>query len=166
MEKLKVKPISVIAFEKYGQFHSMLNPDTEKLAPGPVEFHRDIVKISLGRSNQPSFSVTHISKRPLIVEKLEYHNYTGEAFMPLDGDVIIHLAPASRPENVPYDKIEAFYIPKGTLVTIHPGVWHQAPYAAGEDTVNVLVVLPERTYVNDCKVVLLEEAHRLILEKE
>lgn len=164
VKRIKIQELNKDNFEKYGTFHNMIEPNTEILAPGIVEFHRDIAKITLGACNQPSFSVTHIEKRPLCVEKLEYHNQTGEAFIPLDGDAIIHLAPASKPSDIPYDKIEAFYVPCGTLITINPGVWHQAPYAANKEKINVLVVLPERTYANDCCVVLLEDEHKLLLE--
>lgn len=164
MKKVIVQKLSREHFEKYGSFHNMINPQTEVLAKGTVEFHRDIAKMTLGMCNQPSFSVTHIENRPYIVEKLEYHDRTGETFMPLDSDVIIHLAPASKPADIPDENIEAFLVPKGTLVVIHPGVWHQAPYVYGEKEANVLVVLPERTYANDCKVVFLEKQYELVLE--
>lgn len=166
MKSINVQKLNRDNFDKYGTFHNMLDPDTEILAPGAVEFHRDIAKVTLGQCNQPSFSVTHIKKRPFVVEKLEYHDWTGEAFMPLDGDIIIHLAPASRPADIPYERIEAFLVPKGTMITINRGVWHQAPYAVDQDNVHVLVVLPERTYANDCKVIMLEETHKLLLKNE
>ena len=35
------------------------------------------------------------------------------------------------------------------------------PFAVGEGPANVLVVLPERTYANDCKVVELDKARRI-----
>ena len=164
VKSIKIQKLGYENFNKYGTFHNMINPDTEILASGNVEFHRDITKVTLGMCTQPSFSVTHIKKRPMIVEKLEYHDRTGEAFMPLDGDIVIHLAPASKPADIPYNKLEAFLVPQGTLITINPGVWHQAPYAADQEEVNVLVVLPERTYANDCKLVILEEEKQLLLE--
>lgn len=163
MKQLEVQKLNKETFEKYGEFHNMINPDTEILAPGQVEFHRDICRVTLGQCNQPSFSITHISRRSPVIEKLECHNFTGEAFMPLDGDAVIHLAPASRMDNVPYQKIEAFYVPKGTLIIINPGVWHQAPYAAKQEEINVLVVLPERAYQNDCYVVRFDEDKKLEL---
>jgi ureidoglycolate lyase len=44
-------------------------------------------------------------------------------------------------------------VPKGTLVVLRRGVWHHAPFAAGKSAVNAIIVLPERTYKNDCIVV-------------
>jgi ureidoglycolate lyase len=46
-----------------------------------------------------------------------------------------------------------FGIPRGTLVVLRPGVWHHAPFTIDGKPANVLVVLPERTYANDCVVV-------------
>lgn len=166
MKTIKIQTLSRESFDKYGTFHNMINPDTEILAPGVVEFHRDMAQVSLGSCNCPSFSVTHIRKRPLVVEKLEYHNRTGEAFMPMDSDVVIHLAPAGKTSDFPLDRLEAFYVPRGTLVILRPGVWHHAPYVMEAEEGNVLVVLPERTYANDCQVVCLDEEKQLTLVRE
>ena len=84
--------------------------------------------------------------------------------MPIDGDVLIHVALATRNGEVPLDRIEVFLVPKGTLVIIRPGVWHHAPFAFGSDFVNVLVVLPERTYAKDCFVSIIPEDKQLEIE--
>ena len=47
------------------------------------------------------------------------------------------------------DKVEAFRVPQGYAVMCRPGVWHHAAFPVGDKPVNVLIVLPERTYVND-----------------
>ena len=107
MRKLNAKPLTADAFRKYGTYSRMINPDGERLGPPPVEFYRDLVHVNLG-SGIPCASVTRVSPRPMIAEKFEYHTATAEAFMPIDGDVIIHIAPAGKAAAVPYDKIEAF----------------------------------------------------------
>jgi len=165
MNKICVKELDEKSFRNYGSYANVINPDTPKLGPPPVEFHRDIGQITLGQSTIPSFSVTRITPRPLVIEKFEYHNFSGEAFLPLDGDVLVHLAPAGRCSDIPYDEIEVFRIPKGTLVTLRPGVWHQAPFCYGRDVVNVLVVLPERAYQNDCAVITFPEENIIQIEK-
>lgn len=164
MRKIRVKELEEKSFKKYGSFANVINPDTPKLGPPPVEFYRDISQVTIGQSTIPSFSITRVSPRPLVIEKFEYHNITGEALLPLDGDVWVHLAPAGRCNEIPYDRIEVFRIPKGTLVTLRPGVWHQAPFSCGDDVVNVLVVLPERTYANDCSVVIFPEENKMQIE--
>ena len=67
-------------------------------------------------------------------------------------------------EDVPADRMEVFKVPQGTMVTIRPGVWHSAPFASLSDCVNVLIVLPERVYANDCNVVMLDEQKQLKIE--
>lgn len=160
MRTLDVKRLDPENFRKFGVYHNMVFMDTERLGPPPVSFYRDIVRVDLGGRN-PSFSITQIDPRPLVAEKFEYHSYTGEAFMPLDGDIIIHVAPAGKSQPVPYDKIELFVIPQGTLVAIDPGVWHAAPFVKGEKRVHVMNVLPERTYANDCQTVVFPETEKI-----
>lgn len=164
MKQIKVRELDEKSFKVYGSFAGMIDPDTPKLGPPPVEFHRDMARIALSSDTPPSFSITRVSPRPLVIEKFEYHNRTGEAILPLDGDILIHLAPAGRGSIIPYDGIDVFRIPKGTLVVLHPGVWHQAPYCLGGDPVNVLVVLPERTYELDCATVLFPEKEKLRID--
>jgi ureidoglycolate lyase len=165
MQQVAVKELSISGFKIYGSFSNLINPDAPKLRPGVVEFYRDMERVNLGQTSVASFSVTHVTVRPKIIQKLEYHNYSGEAMLPLDGDVLIHVAQATRHGAVPAaDQIEVFRVPQGTLVTLRPGVWHQAPFTCGNDVVNVLVVLPERTYANDCYVTVLpEEAYLEII---
>jgi ureidoglycolate lyase len=164
MEKLLVKELTAENFKLYGTFANMINPKRPKLGPEPVEFYRDMEQLCLGQTGMASFSVTRVSKRPLIIEKLEFHSYTGEAILPLDGDVLIHLGIATKSGVVPVDKIEVFRVPQGTLVTIRPGVWHHAPFAINNDYVNVVVVLPERTYMNDCVVYIIPDNEKLEIQ--
>jgi ureidoglycolate lyase len=105
--------------------------------------------LSLGQISEAAFSVTRIQKREKIIDAMECHMRTGEGILPLDGDILIHVAPATPTDNIPLDQIEVFRVPKGTLITLRPGVWHCAPFVENENVVNVLIVLPERTYVND-----------------
>jgi ureidoglycolate lyase len=162
MKQVAVKKLSKAGFKIYGSFSNLINPDAPKLAPGVVEFYRDMERVSLGSTSVASFSVTHVNTRSKIIQKLEYHNFSGEALLPLDGDAIIYVAPATRNGEVPTaNQIEVFHVPRGTLVTLRPGVWHQAPFACETDVLNVLVVLPERTYVNDCYVTVLPEEEHL-----
>ena len=148
-KKIGIKQLTSEAFKIYGSFANMLQPKGPKLGKGPVQFYRDMAVLSLGQTNEASFSVTRVQKRDNIINAMECHTYTGEACMPLDGDILVHVAPASPKEAVPLDQIEVFRVPKGTLLTLRPGVWHNAPFAEKSDCVNVLVVLPERTYAND-----------------
>ena len=152
MKSVIVKKLDYEEFRIYGVFANMLDPKAPKLGAEPVEFFRDMAVLELGNSSAASFSTCRVLNRELTVTELEYHNYTGEGMLPVDGDVLLAFARATAGNDLPADQVEVFYVPKGTFVAIRPGVWHGAPYSAGADCVNTLIVLPERTYANDCKV--------------
>jgi ureidoglycolate lyase len=71
------------------------------------------------------------------------------------------VALATKKGDTPVDRIEVFRVPQGTLVTLRPGVWHHAPFAFECECVNVMVVLPERTYMNDCFVFIIPEEEQI-----
>jgi len=164
MNKLKYKGLTLDSFSKYGSFANMINPKTCKVGIEPDEFYRDMIKQDLGQANQICFSTSRVMKRPLIIDNLEYHTYTGEGMMPLDGDILLCFAPASANDDLPIDQIECFYASKGTMLVIHPGVWHCAAFPYDRKCVNVLIALPERVYANDCKVVNLANEQWLEIE--
>ena len=154
---LKVKEITLESFSKYGTFANMIDPDACKIGNEPVEFYRDMLTLDSGRPGSTAFSICRVIKRPLTIDFIEYHSFAGEGVLPLDGDILLSVAPATGNGDVPYNEIEVFLVPKGTMVTIRPGVWHCAPFAQKAHCVNVLIVLPERTYANDCIVVTITE---------
>jgi len=147
---MKIKELSRDVFDKYGAYADMLCPSGCKIGAEPVEFYRDMVMLQLPESTA-AFSICRVKPRSLSVTELEYHNNTGEGMLPLDGDIYIPLAPASNKDTPDLDSVEVFRVPKGTFVSIRKGVWHCGAYAAG-DLANVVIVLPERTYFNDCYV--------------
>lgn len=153
MRSIEVKELDREAFQPYGSYANLIDPDTVKIGEAPIEFFRDMVLLDLGSANQASFSVCRVENRDPVVDVTEYHNGCGEGILPLDGDVLIHVAPATPNDGMPFETIEAFRIPKGTMVSLRPGVWHHAPFAHGCEAANVMIVLPERTYARDCTVV-------------
>jgi len=161
MRKEKVKELTLESFARYGSYANMINPQAEKLGDEPIEFFRDMVRLDLGSRTIASFSNCRVCKRPLIVDVTEFHSGNGEGILPLDADVLIHVAPATAIGEVPLDRIEIFQVPKGTFVALHPGVWHHAPFAYNTDVANVLIVLPERTYAIDCEVTEIAEENRV-----
>jgi ureidoglycolate lyase len=165
MRTVKVKELCVEEFLPYGFYAKMIDPDAEKIGTAPIEFFRDMVQQDLGNSRTASLSTCRVERRDMVVDVTEYHTATGEGILPLDNDILIHVAPASPVDNqVPLDRIEVFRVPKGTMVVLRPGVWHHAPFTVNENPANVLIVLPERTYANDCKVFELKEQDRIRIE--
>ena len=161
MKKIKLKTLTHENFHRYGSYADLLAPDGDTLSPGMVEFYRDLLPLPL--HGAAVASVTKIDSRPMVVDKWEYHTATGEAFLPLDGDIAACFIPAGK-GNVPdVSMAEAFMIPRGTLIAIQAGVWHQAPYTLSGQTVHNLVLLPERTYANDCFVAMQTEDNQIKL---
>ena len=161
MRKEKVRELTLESFARYGSFANMVNPQAEKLGAEPIEFYRDMVQLDLGSRTIASFSTCRVCKRPPVVDVTEFHNGTAEGVLPLDADILIHVGPATPVGEVPLDRIEIFRVPKGTFVSLHPGVWHHAPFAYNTDVANVLIVLPERTYAIDCHVTEIAEKDRI-----
>ena len=52
--------------------------------------------------------------------------------LPLDDDMVIHVGPANGGQ-VETDKLEAFILPRRTMVILKPGTWHGAPYPINND---------------------------------
>jgi ureidoglycolate lyase len=73
----------------------------------------------------------------------------------------MHVAPAVPQKEFPFDQVEVFRVPRGTICCLRPGVWHHAPFALETDVVNCLIALPERTYMNDCTVFTFPEQERI-----
>jgi ureidoglycolate lyase len=149
MRNEKVGELSPEKFQPFGSFAPMINPAGAKLGAPPIEFYRDMLSLKVGTPTA-SFSVCRVEKRPMVVDVTEFHSWCGEGILPLDGDILIHVGPATPKGEVPVEKIKIFRVPRGTMVTLNPGVWHHAPFAYKSVAVNVLIVLPERTYANDC----------------
>ncbi|MGQ9843329.1 MAG: ureidoglycolate lyase [Spirochaetota bacterium] len=149
MKTIKPKSLNAIEFMEYGFYAHMQNPQTVHFGESPVQFYRDMLQVSMGNATIASFSICRVEKRDLVIQKLECHSFCSEGILPLDGDILIHVAHATRNDMYPFDAINVFIIPQYTMVVLKPGVWHHAPFAVNS-TVNTLILLPERTYANDC----------------
>jgi len=162
MRTVRVEKLSADEFLPFGVYANYLNPRAEKIGAAPIEFFRDMAQQTLGEASNVSFSTCLVKQRPLIIDVTEYHSKTGEGILPLDNDVLMHVAPATPADGqAPLDKIRVFSVPQGTLVVLRPGVWHHAPFTVNSTPTNVLIVLPERTYANDCVVVNLAEENQI-----
>jgi ureidoglycolate lyase len=165
MRTVKVEELSAEAFLPFGFYADMIDPRAERIGDPPVEFYRDMVQQDLGGASIASFSNCRVEQREPVIDVTEYHTAVGEGILPLDGDVLIHVAPATPPgEAAPVGKMRVFRVPQGTLVVLRPAIWHHAPFTLSGDPVNTLIVLPERTYANDCIVQELEEADKIHIE--
>lgn len=165
MRTVKAEDLSAASFLPFGFYANLIDPDTEKIGAPPIEFFRDMMQQNLGQTALASFSNCRVEPRPPLVNALECHSRTAEVMLPLDNDVLMQLAPATPGGSGPaLDKLKAFRVPSGTLVVLRPGVWHHAPFTVNQKPVNILIVLPERTYANDCTAVDIPAADQPKLE--
>lgn len=162
MATVKVQELSLEAFQPYGTYSGLINPKKEKLGEPPIEFFRDMIQQDVCGS--ASYSTCRVEKRDFVIDISEYHTATTEGILPIDNDILIHVGPATSNNGIPLEKIEVFRIPRGTMVVLRPGIWHHAPFTVNDDPANVLIVLPERTYANDCEVVEHKENEKINIE--
>ena len=154
MKKIPVQELTHEAFYRYGSFHNMTNAAELKDAHSDNEFAADLLSLDL-HDEIASFSIARVSPCEMTIKAYEYHCHTCEGILPLDGDCIIFVGPSSwnpSPEN-----LEAFRVPRGTMVRLNLGVLHGRQFCCGKEPVNVLIVLPVRTYANDCVFIELPE---------
>ncbi len=162
MKTIKPLLLSTDNFSHYGYFAKMQNPDAIHFGASPIKFYRDILQMPVTSMMNLSFSICQVEKRDFIIQKMECHSSCYEGILPLDGDVLIHVAHATQNSVYPFDDINVFAIPQYTFVVLKAGVWHHAPFAVNS-TVNTLILLPERTYANDCIRVDIPEEFQLTI---
>jgi ureidoglycolate lyase len=161
MRTIGIQRLTFDAFSKYGAFAALLEPAGPMIGGAPVSFFRDLLQQDLGSTTTVSYSVCVVEHRDWVIEGMEHHNHTCESFVSLDGDYVLYVAPACPEEKPPSDSIEAFMVPKCTMIVMRPGVWHLAGFSNDRKTVHLLCALPERAYANDCVVVDFPEKERI-----
>ncbi len=51
------------------------------------------------------------------------------------------------------------------MIILRPCVWHHAPFVENNQQANVIIILSERAYANDCEVVELKEVEQIKIIK-
>ena len=161
MQEIKIEELSLEAFNEFGTYKNAINPSTEHFGVDPVTFYRDMVQQDLGTKTVTSYSVCRVLPREYEINISEYHSHCSEGILPLDNDIIIHVAPGAPNGELPVEKMRVFRIPQGTMVTLRPGVFHHAPWTCNNKVANTLIVLPIRTYANDCIVIEHDQAQKV-----
>ncbi len=151
MKTIKAVPVTNEEFASFGQFYNIEKPEGYALCGEIHKFFPDRV---VADSNHRLGYSPIVVKKPekMIITQQEYHTTTWEMIMPLDDDMILHVAPASAGTPVT-DYAKAFIVPKHTLIKMNAAIWHLAPLPANNEQLTALIILPECTYANDCTVV-------------
>lgn len=140
---IKVQNLSLPTFSAFGSYSDMFR--AERPQPGAVrsEVYRNFQQLGLSPTGKAGVSICRAEPRQLVIDVLECLRSSTWGVVPVDGDVILQLAPASNSDSVPCEELTVFYVPRGTLCTLNPGVWHYAPYPVGDAPVNILIIQPE-----------------------
>ena len=163
MKTIKVQPLTKQDFAIYGAYYKMDDPQGHSLNGELHRFFPD--RLTAYHDGQVAFSPILVKKpEKMLINSIEYHTTTCEIIMPLNDDMILHVAEPSAGTPIT-DKTKAFLVPKNTLIKMNACVWHLAPLPANKDELCAMIVLPECTYMNDCIVVNLTEDQQFIIEK-
>ena len=160
MRQVKVEKLTHEAFAPFGQFYTMADPKGYALCG---QLHRFFPDRLVADSNHRVGYSPILVKKPekMVITAVEYHTTTWEMILPMDDDMILHVAPASAGKPVP-ELAEAFIVPKHTLVKLNAAIWHLAPLPATKPQLTAMIILPECTYANDCTVVDLPESFEIL----
>ena len=163
MKTVKVEALTKEAFAPFGEYYNMASPEGYPLSGELHRFFPD--RLTSYNSGLLGFSPILVKKpAKMHVTQIEYHTTTAEIIMPLNDDMILHVAPPSAGKPLP-EYTRAFLVPKNTMIKMMPCVWHLAPLPANADELSALIVLPSCTYMNDCIVVDLKEDEQFVIEK-
>lgn len=151
MRQISVEPITNEAFAPFGQFYTMDQPQGHALCGELYRFFPD--RINADSIHRVGYSPILVKKpAKMVITQQEYHTTTWEMILPMNDDMILHVAPASAGTPVT-EQAKAFLVPKHTLVKMNAAIWHLAPLPANADELAAMIILPECTYANDCTVV-------------
>ena len=151
MRTVKVQPLTNEEFAPFGQFYTMDDPKGYALCGELHRFFPD--RLTADSSHRVGYSPILVKKpEKMVITQQEYHTTTWEMILPMNDDMILHVAPASAGTPVT-DQAKAFLVPKHTLVKMNAAIWHLAPLPANVDELAAMIILPECTYANDCTVV-------------
>ena len=163
MKTIKVENLTKEAFAPFGEYYKMDAPDGHALCGAIHRFYPD--RVTAYQGGNVGFSAITVKKpEQMLITQIEYHTTTSEMIMPLNDDMILHVAQPSAGAPIT-DQTKAFLVPKHTLIKMNACVWHLAPLPANADELSALIILPECTYMNDCKVVDLTPEQQFVVEK-
>ena len=155
MRQVKIEALNHENFAPFGQFYTMDQPEGYALCGEIHRFFPD--RLTADCNHRIGYSPILVKKpERMIITQQEYHTTTWEMILPMNDDMILHVAPASA--GIPVTHLaKAFLVPKHTLVKMNAAIWHLAPLPANEKELAAMIILPECTYANDCTVVDLNE---------
>jgi ureidoglycolate hydrolase len=143
MTTLRVESLSAEAFAPYGRI--VTRPSDKEHASGPG--WRWWAETALLDGDDRPWGVGYLDLEPVAprFDWAERHMRTLEAIFATSGDVLVYVGPPDRldePQHMPsLERFRVFRVPAGSGVVLDRGVWHGAPFAAGERTSAIVLIL-------------------------
>ena len=154
-KKLEILKLTSESFKEFGQVVTTTGrtPDAGDEAFGWYERIGSFKGI-----DEVSVSILECKKRPMVVNKLEYHVRTNEAVLPLGGEpAILVVAPAGELDE---SKMKAFLLEGDQGVVMNVGIRHFIPYPL-KGNVNCVIVFRHGTGADDLILNTLSEGYEL-----
>lgn len=143
MRTIHARALSPDAFAPYGEYCDLLAQ-----GQGQSGFFPD--RLVWQPMAEMGASVGYACPCEMRIPWYEYHAATAELRLPLDGDIVLYVG---APAQVPVESaIEAFIVPRGTMVKLAPGVIHGRQFPLGDAPVHVLLLCEAATWQNDARV--------------
>ena len=100
MREIVSKPLDRESFRPYGDFVDLLHiKQMDAMAGADNIFIPDLTTLRLDERMQASVCVARVSQCERIITAVEYHGFTSEGILPLDGDIDIFVGPSSFQVN-------------------------------------------------------------------
>jgi ureidoglycolate hydrolase len=163
---LAVEPLEEAAFAPFG--HVLGQPPGRPDAEGPG--WRWWAETALVPAAERPYGVGYLRLEPSRrqFDWAERHMRSVEAIVPLEGAVLVYVAPPDHPDEpgrlADLERFRVFRVPPGQGVILARGVWHGAPLAV-DGPAAALVLLLERTGSEDTAVVRFEQTPLAIAEE-
>ena len=161
--KLKAKKINEEDFSKFGTFLDPYNIKTVKLGDEKGElFYPDSLSFHSTSGNLMNLGNLVVQERPMMVERIEYHDYAEEVVGGFTDDIVFFAGlPGKEPD---LSKFEAFILPKFNWVRVKRKVWHNGQFPINNNNVLGWCLLPPFTYQNGAIRFYLSEPLMITLE--
>ncbi len=141
------------SFKEFGEL--VYKPTNEKTAT-ESQYHNywhDLADLStLGSEGTVGFLEVVRKDRPFILDRMERHKVTLEAFIPIKGVGIFCLCPPTVGSIPDESKIRCFFVDGSVSFFLKPGTWHWLPFSI-TPTMEFILLLKKKTVEEDIEIV-------------
>lgn len=162
MRTIKARPLSAEAFASFGTFVCLTDPVSAKTGYTSEHFFPDLCLLDSETERKMTVSVgveTYTDR--YIIAFAECHRECEEGLLALDGDYLLYVAAADGDAEPAPLQFCAFYVPQGCFVVMKKGVWHGCQIPVRPGKLHTMILLPEKTCLEDTRMVPFSEDNRM-----